>query len=59
MMTNDLEQRLSKFPQAPLGHAQPTPLERANRLSDVLGIDLWLKRDDVTGLGMGATRCAN
>jgi 1-aminocyclopropane-1-carboxylate deaminase/D-cysteine desulfhydrase-like pyridoxal-dependent ACC family enzyme len=41
MMTNDLEQRLSKFPQAPLG------------------IDLWLKRDDVTGLGMGATRCAN
>jgi D-cysteine desulfhydrase len=31
-------------------------LERANRLSDQLGIDLWLKRDDVTGLGMGGNK---
>lgn len=29
----------------------PTPLHRADRLSDELGIDLWLKRDDLTGPG--------
>ena len=52
----DLIDRLATFPQAALGHAAPTPLERANRLSDQLGIDLWLKRDDVTGLGMGGNK---
>ena len=52
----DLLSALARFPQAPLGHAQPTPLERADRLSADLGIDLWLKRDDVTGLGMGGNK---
>jgi D-cysteine desulfhydrase family pyridoxal phosphate-dependent enzyme len=52
----DLIDRLATFPQAALGHEAPTPLERANRLSDQLGIDLWLKRDDVTGLGMGGNK---
>jgi D-cysteine desulfhydrase family pyridoxal phosphate-dependent enzyme len=52
----DLLDRLARFPQAPLGHAQPTPLERADRMSAELGIDLWLKRDDVTGLGMGGNK---
>ena len=55
-MTGDLMQRVAQFPQAPLGHATATPLERADRLSDSLGIDLWLKRDDVTGLGMGGNK---
>jgi D-cysteine desulfhydrase family pyridoxal phosphate-dependent enzyme len=55
-MTDDLIQRLKTFPQALLGHAQPTPLERADRLSGELGVDLWLKRDDVTGLGMGGNK---
>lgn len=55
-MTADLLDRLAQFPQAPLGHAQPTPLERADHLSADLGIDLWLKRDDVTGLGMGGNK---
>ncbi len=48
--------RLVTFPQAPLGHTQPTPLERAEHLSADLGIDLWLKRDDVTGLGLGGNK---
>jgi L-cysteate sulfo-lyase len=30
----------------------PTPLYRAERLSEHLGIDLWLKRDDLTGPGV-------
>lgn len=29
----------------------PTPLHRADRLSEELGVDLWLKRDDLTGPG--------
>lgn len=27
----------------------PTPLERLNRLSDELGLEFWVKRDDLTG----------
>ena len=30
----------------------PTPLERAPRLSRELGLDVWLKRDDVGSLGL-------
>ena len=35
-----------------LGHA-PTPLEPAPRLGAALGVDLWIKRDDCTGLASG------
>lgn len=34
----------------------PTPLEHLTRLSGELGIDLWMKRDDLTGLGMGGNK---
>ena len=27
----------------------PTPLQRLDRTSDELGVDLWIKRDDLTG----------
>lgn len=46
-----VKKRLSALPRAPLGFF-PTPLHRADRLSDQLGIDLWLKRDDLTGVGL-------
>ena len=40
----------------PLG-TWPTPLERAPRLAASLGIDeLWIKRDDLTGLGAGGNK---
>ncbi|MEM7653175.1 MAG: D-cysteine desulfhydrase family protein [Pseudomonadota bacterium] len=42
---------LERFPRATLMTAV-TPLERLDRLSTNLGIDLWLKRDDLSGLGM-------
>src|SRR3954452_3072823 len=32
--------------------ALPTPLERAERLSRELGVEVWLKRDDVGSLGL-------
>ena len=37
----------------------PTPLERADRLGGALGMEpgaLWVKRDDVTGLGGGGNK---
>lgn len=34
----------------------PTPLERLDRLSEHLGIELWIKRDDLTGLGAGGNK---
>lgn len=34
----------------------PTPLEALPRLSDVLGCELWIKRDDCTGLAGGGNK---
>ena len=46
---------LLKFPCAEL-MSQPTLIERLDRLSDKLDIDLWLKRDDLTGLSFGGNK---
>ncbi len=47
---------LSKFPRVALGHF-PTPLEYMPRLSKYLGgPDLWVKRDDCTGLATGGNK---
>lgn len=34
----------------------PTPLQPAPRLSETLGVEVWLKRDDLTGLGLGGNK---
>ena len=34
----------------------PTPLERLNRLSEALDIDLWVKRDDLAGPSFGGNK---
>ncbi|MFQ3587083.1 MAG: D-cysteine desulfhydrase family protein [Fimbriimonadaceae bacterium] len=34
----------------------PTPVHRLDRLSDDLGIDLWIKRDDLTGFALGGNK---
>ncbi|KIC40567.1 1-aminocyclopropane-1-carboxylate deaminase [Ruegeria sp. ANG-R] len=52
-MTQD--NKLDRFPRAQF-MSGPTPLERLDRLSSELGIDLWLKRDDLTGLGFGGNK---
>ena len=36
--------------------ALPTPLERAPRLSDELGVEVWLKRDDIGSLGLAGNK---
>jgi L-cysteate sulfo-lyase len=46
---------LTAFPRARFAHL-PTPLEPAPRLGAALGIDLWIKRDDCTGLAGGGNK---
>lgn len=37
----------------------PTPLAKLNNLSEYLGRDIYIKRDDMTPLAMGAINCEN
>ncbi len=47
---------LSRFPRVPLAHL-PTPLELMPRLSEHFGgPDIYVKRDDCTGLGTGGNK---
>lgn len=46
---------LLTLPRVPLANV-PTPLQAAPRLSDELGVPVWLKRDDLTGLGLGGNK---
>jgi L-cysteate sulfo-lyase len=47
--------QLARFPRARFAHL-PTPLEPLTRLSEVLGVELWVKRDDCTGLAGGGNK---
>ena len=47
---------LARFPRVFLAHL-PTPLERLDRLSNELGgPEIWIKRDDCTGLSTGGNK---
>jgi D-cysteine desulfhydrase family pyridoxal phosphate-dependent enzyme len=48
-------EKLEAIPRIALGHG-PTPLERLERLSSHLGVDVWMKRDDCTGLAFGGNK---
>ena len=43
------------FPRIPLG-LTPTPLHRLDNLSRELGKNIWIKRDDMTGVGLGGNK---
>ena len=47
--------QLARFPRARFAHL-PTPLEPMPRLSEALGVELWVKRDDCTGLAGGGNK---
>ena len=47
--------RLMSLPRVPLALA-PTPLVPAARLSAELGVEVWFKRDDLTGQGLGGNK---
>lgn len=51
----ELQAFLAGVPRLPLGHF-PTPLVRLDRLSARLGIDLWMKRDECSGVALGGNK---
>ncbi len=56
MKIEALEQCLARLEPAELGHV-PTPLAALNRLTTALdGPELWIKRDDLSGLGGGGNK---
>ena len=50
-----LLQFLSALPRIKLGHF-PTPLVRLERVGARLGVDLWMKRDECSGVAMGGNK---
>lgn len=50
-----LRARIDRFPRVRLS-VLPTPLERLRHLSQELGVNLYIKRDDQTGLAMGGNK---
>ncbi len=52
---DDLKSRLALIPRVTLAHL-PTPMEFLPRLSEKLGIRLYVKRDDLTGLAFGGNK---
>jgi D-cysteine desulfhydrase family pyridoxal phosphate-dependent enzyme len=52
---SELKSRLRRYPTVSLME-RPTPLHRLEHMSATLGIDLWLKRDDLTSLGLGGDK---
>jgi len=51
----ELWERLSKLPRVSLG-TFPTPLEPLPRISEMLGVQIFIKRDDLTGLAFGGNK---
>src|SRR6266498_987486 len=50
-----LSAALASFPTLTLS-TKPSPLQRATRLSEQLGADVWLKRDDLLGPAFGGNK---
>lgn len=46
---------LSSFPKVSLG-VFPTPIQRLDNISHTLGVNVYIKRDDLTGLGLGGNK---
>ncbi len=51
----ELWERLSRLPKVSLG-TFPTPLEPLPRISEFLGVQVFIKRDDLTGLAFGGNK---
>ena len=46
---------LSSFPRLSLG-TFPTPIQRLDRISQLLNVNVYVKRDDLSGLGLGGNK---
>ena len=54
---DQLEAKIAAFPRCRLSHF-PTPIEHSRRLSSHLGgPEIYMKRDDLTGLAFGGSKC--
>ena len=47
--------QLSSFPKVSLG-VFPTPIQKLENISKKLGTNVYIKRDDLTGLGLGGNK---
>ena len=57
MLSGDsILQRLERFPRIPLANPAATPLEHLPRLSEQLKRDVFIKRDDYLGPGLGGNK---
>lgn len=54
----DLRRRIAAIPRVRLAFL-PTPIQHCPNLSRDLGIDLWVKRDDLTGPAFGGNKMRN
>ena len=52
---SDLQARVAKVPRVKLA-TLPTPLHPMGKLSDLLGVPVYVKRDDLTGLAFGGNK---
>ena len=55
MSLQQLEQFIAGRPRVRLGEF-PTPLVKLERLSQELGVELWLKRDEMSGVALGGNK---
>ena len=46
---------LSVFPKVSLG-VFPTPIQKLENISHLLGTNVYIKRDDLSGLGLGGNK---
>ena len=46
---------LSEFPKVSLG-IFPTPIQKLENISRITGTNVYIKRDDLTGLGLGGNK---
>ena len=52
---DDFWRRLQKLPRQPLLQ-EPTPLQPLRKLSDTMDAEIWCKRDDLIGFGLGGNK---
>lgn len=55
MPLDDLRQTIAAQPRLQLGDF-PTPLIELSRLSEQLGVELWMKRDEMSGIALGGNK---
>ena len=53
LSVEEIRDRIGRLPRLRLA-VLPTPLQSCSRLSAEVGVDVWVKRDDLTGLAFAA-----